>query len=162
MSDARWIVIPRWDEFQHPDVLRSNTPPWIKNWTRLLHDDAYLGLTDLQRAILHGLWLLYAATRRQVPLSTRSLSRQLNLRVSSVQLKALNDAGFIQLSASKPASPEKIRRETPFSPYKRTAKTEVESRPASAAYQPFQNGYPGATVDPVAALELARRLSRGQ
>lgn len=116
MSDERWIVIPRWDEFQHRDMARSKVPPWIRNWTRLLNDDAYLSLTAHQRAVLHGLWMLYALTRRQVSANTASLSRQLNVRVSSRQLQALNQAGFIHLSASNPAGkPASTDREREFS-----------------------------------------------
>lgn len=99
----RWIVIPRWDEFQHRDMARSSVPPWIKNFTKLMHDDAYLGLTGHQRAILHGVWLEYASARRQLALSTVSLSRRLNLRVTTAHLEALNDAGYIEFSDSRPA-----------------------------------------------------------
>lgn len=104
MDDGGWIVVPRWDEFQHRDMARSSVPPWIKTYTRLLHDDAYLGLSAHQRAVLHGLWLMYASHRRQLAANTASITRQLGLRVSSRQLKALVDAGFIEVSASKPAS----------------------------------------------------------
>lgn len=104
MSDSGWVVVARWDEFQHPDVARSKVPPWVKNHTRLLSDEAYLNLTPHQRAVLHGLWLEYARTRRQLTANTASLTRRLALRVTTRQLKALNEAGFIQIVASKPAS----------------------------------------------------------
>ena len=114
MADE-WIVMPRWDEFQHRDMARSDVPPWVKNYTKLLHDDAYLTLSSHQRAVLHGLWLSYASARRQLPLNTRSLTRQLQLRVMRRDLEALNHAGFIEFSASKPAGahavPEKRREE---------------------------------------------------
>ncbi len=97
-------MIPRWDEFQHRDMARSTVPPWIKNLTRLLSDEAYLGLTPNRRALLHGLWLEYARTRRQLPGNTASLSRRLAMKVTSRDLEALNHAGFLTFSASKPAS----------------------------------------------------------
>jgi len=103
MDGESWIVVPRWDEFQHRDMARSTVPPWIKNHTKLLHDDAYRGLTGHQRAILHGLWLEYASARRQLTLSTLSLSRRLGLRVSMQHIEALSRAGFIEVSASRPA-----------------------------------------------------------
>jgi len=103
MDGESWIVVPRWDEFQHRDMARSTVPPWIKNHTKLLHDDAYRGLTGHQRAILHGLWLEYASARRQLTLSTLSLSRRLGLRVSMAHIEALSRAGFIEVSASRPA-----------------------------------------------------------
>jgi hypothetical protein len=104
MSEERWIVIPRWDDFQHADAARSRTLPWIKSWTRLLSDNAYLDLTGHQRAILHGIWLEYARSHCQLTLSTVSLTRRLGLRVTTQHLEALNHAGFIHFSASKPAS----------------------------------------------------------
>lgn len=110
-----WIVIPRWEEFQHRDAGRSKVQPWIKNWTRLLSDDAYLSLTWEQRGLLHGIWLEYARARRHlcvvgVSSASRryagapSLSRRLGRTVRLTQLEALRDAGFIELSASRPAS----------------------------------------------------------
>lgn len=103
-APERWIVIPRWDEFQHRDMARSTIPPWIKTYTKLLHDEAYLSLTSHQRAVLHGLWLEYASARRHLLLSTTSLSARLRLRVMSRDIEALNHAGFITISASRPAS----------------------------------------------------------
>jgi len=114
----RWIVIPNWDGstgFQH---YKDRTPRWIKNYTELMSDDAYLGLTLHQRGVLHGLWLEYAAARRQIPDSTLAITRRLGDRVTRATLDALNHAGFITYSASKPlaqpeqpASPEKSREE---------------------------------------------------
>lgn len=119
-----WIVIPRWEEFQHRDADRVAVPTWIKTFTRLLSDQAYLDLTAAQRAVLHGIWLEYARTRRELPVSTTSLSRRLNLRVTQKTLDSLNHAGFIDISASKPArnhasttaSTEKRREEEPLTP----------------------------------------------
>lgn len=138
MREEGWIVVPYWDEFQHRDMARSDVPPWIKNYTKLLHDDAYLGLTGHQRAVLHGLWLTYASARRQLTLSTRSLTRQLQLRVMTRDLEALNDAGFIQISASKPAGAhaglEKNREEIPYIPLPtKPAKTSAQQQLMAAA-----------------------------
>jgi hypothetical protein len=104
----RFIVIPKWDELQHyKDVDR---PAWIKNYAKLLHDRRYLDLTGDQSAILHGLWLEYASSGRRLPLDTRSLTRRLNLRVTSAQLEALNHAGFIRFH-SRPALGRVVSRE---------------------------------------------------
>ena len=113
-----WITIPNWDGpegFQH---YKDRTPRWIKNYTELLHDDAYLQLTLVQRGVLHGLWMEYASARRQIPDSTLAVSRRLGQRVTRATLDSLNHAGFIAYVASKPlaeryqaASPEKIREE---------------------------------------------------
>jgi replicative DNA helicase len=93
-----YIEIPRWDDFQHTDATkRGRDPIWIKTYTRLLSDDAYLALTPVQRAVLHGLWLDYARSGRKVPENTSKLSRRLGLRVTKRTLEALEQAGFLQL-----------------------------------------------------------------
>ncbi len=129
-----WIHVNGWERHQHRDAARSNTPPWIKNWTKLLHDDAYLELTAHQRAVLHGLWLIYASSRRQVRVNTASLTRQLNLRVSSRQLEALNHAGFIRFSASKDASldVEEKRVEPQATPVAESLEIEVNGNKSEA------------------------------
>jgi len=99
MADLGWIEIPRWRDFQHYDPAKR-TPPWVKTYTRLMSDGAYLDLTGDQRAILHGLWLEYASSSCRLRAETRSLTRRLNLRVTRAQLERLEEAGFIRLSAS--------------------------------------------------------------
>ena len=118
-------MIPRWDGpdgFQH---YKDREPTWIKVYTRLLNDESYLRLTWVQRGVLHGLWMEYARSNRQIPDSTLSVTRRLGERVTRATLTALNHAGFIEFSASKPlarpeqtASPEQeveLERESPSS-----------------------------------------------
>lgn len=106
MTDERWIVIPRWDEFQHRDMARSSVPPWIKNLTRLLGDEDYLALTLMQRGILHGLWMMYASHRRVL---SESEARHFLCRSGAEArrwrdtMEALNHAGFIAIVAVRPA-----------------------------------------------------------
>jgi len=95
----QWLVIRNWDKFQH---YHDRQPIWIKNYTELLHDEAYLRLPEGTALVLHRLWLAYASTRARLPLDTRWLSRQINVRVTKQQLETLNHAGFIEFSASKP------------------------------------------------------------
>lgn len=46
----RWIIIPRWDEFQHRDAARTYVPTWIKNYVRQVERDGdYLRLSLAQR-----------------------------------------------------------------------------------------------------------------
>jgi hypothetical protein len=102
MNERRYIVIENWDGatgFQH---YKDRTPLWIKNYTELMSRDTYLDLTFHQRGVLHGLWLEYARARRQLPDSTVTISRRLGHRVTRATLDALNHAGFITFSASKP------------------------------------------------------------
>lgn len=97
MSEELYIEIPRWNEFQH---YSSRDPIWIKAYTRLLSDDKYLSLSAPQRALLHGLWILYAKSNRKVLANTSKLSRKLELRVTKRTLESLRDAGFIEILAS--------------------------------------------------------------
>lgn len=106
MKHDRWIVIARWNDFQH---YKNRDPLWIKTYTRLLRDDDYLDLSGHLRAVLHGLWLLAAENDGCVRDDTAMISRRLALRVTTPHIESLNHAGFIQLSASKPlakCSPE--------------------------------------------------------
>jgi hypothetical protein len=95
-----YISIRGWRRFQHYDPAKR-APRWIKNYTELLHDPAYLELTEHQALVLHRLWLTYASTRCHLPLTTSLLSRQLGLRVMTRDIDALNHAGFIDIVASK-------------------------------------------------------------
>ena len=103
MSEERWIVIPNWGRFQHYQKRAGEQvtrPDWIKNYGRLLHDDAYLKLTLRQRGILHGIWLLYASSGQQLGASVAQLGRLLGEdTVRTRDLEALSDAGFIAFSS---------------------------------------------------------------
>ena len=105
--DGGWIVIRNWDKFQH---YRDREPVWIKNYVRLLHDDNYLGLTFHQRGLLHGLWIAYAASGRQIRDSTASVHRMLGQRTTNAQLLSLNRAGFIDVLASAELELEKNKK----------------------------------------------------
>ncbi len=98
-----WIVIPRWEEFQH---YRDRDPKWIKVYTRLLADPDYLALTVRSRAVLHGLWMLYAASDGHVDGTSPSrLGHLLGIpAVRARDLERLNHAGFLTFSASKPVA----------------------------------------------------------
>jgi hypothetical protein len=76
VSPELWIEIANWDRFQH---YKDRNPPWIKNYTELLHNPNYLELPLRLRGILHGLWLLYAASHRKLPASTSYINRALGL-----------------------------------------------------------------------------------
>lgn len=97
MSADGYIVVRNWERFQH---YRDRTPPWVKTYTELLDDDAYRRLPGATRAVLHGVWMAYAKSRRTLPASTLELTRRLGLRVSGRQLEALVQAGFIDIVAS--------------------------------------------------------------
>jgi len=100
VSEGR-IIIPRWEEFQH---YKNRDPKWIKNYVRLLDDDAYMSLSLHARGVLHGLWMAYARSGANlgddVARLTRRLSSDRRDRVTTPTLLSLNHAGFIDLSAS--------------------------------------------------------------
>lgn len=97
VKDELMVEIVRWGDFQH---YKNRRPLWVKNYLSLIHNEQYRKLTPHQRAVLHGLWILYAASGRQLTANTASLSSQLGLRVSSRQLESLSHAGFIEVLAS--------------------------------------------------------------
>ena len=98
MSD-RWIIIPRWRDFQH---YTDRDPKWIKNYRAQLADDDYLNLSFAQRGLLHSLRLQYALSDGRVREDTVGLTKKLGRRVRKDSLEALENAGFIAFSASKP------------------------------------------------------------
>ncbi len=141
MSDDLWIVIPNWERFQH---YKNRNPTWIKVYTELSSDPDWDGLTLHQRGLLVTLWLEYARSRAQV--STTWVRKQVGRSYKVASLVSLSDAGFIQLSASRPlaigyhvASPEE---ET-----EREEETEQEldqeqtNHPSVLNYEPPENGW---------------------
>lgn len=109
------IVIPRWDGadgFQH---YKDRDPKWIKVYTRLNSDDDYFELSYHLRGVLLGIWLEYARSGRQLTGTPLALGRRLGHRITTQDLKRLNQAGFIELSLAdryQTASPEQNRLET--------------------------------------------------
>lgn len=119
----RFIVIPSWEKFQHRDVWKKSggRPPWIKNYTQLIHKDEYTDLTLSQRGLLHGIWLLYASSGQEVSEDTcRRLlcTNKGESRHLLGNLRALSDAGLIDISSH----PEKSREEESKKTLARTRK----------------------------------------
>jgi hypothetical protein len=100
ISPDDWIIVPRWEDFQH---YKDRNPTWIKVYARLLHNPRWLRLSLASRAVLLTIWLLYSQELGQVQVSLLHSYGQPGSGLP--QLKALNDAGFIKLSASKPLAP---------------------------------------------------------
>jgi hypothetical protein len=113
MDGDQWIVVCNWHKFQHyktRDGEQITCPDWIKNYVRLLHEDAYLRLTLQQRGLLHGLWLEYAMSGTCLRLDLYLVNRSLNVSAKMSTLEALRDAGFIEFS-SRPSLAQKRREE---------------------------------------------------
>lgn len=94
---AEYIWVARWDEFQTFQKKRGKpwAPPWVKLYTRILDEPAYLDLTPETRSLLVGLWALFGRSRGTVTKDTRRLTQQLHQRVTKAQLETLNHAGWI-------------------------------------------------------------------
>jgi len=130
-----WIVIPNWRRFQH---YKNRQPKWIKVYTELMSDPAFRALTLAQRGLLISLWLEYANSRASVTIKPGYVTQIAGQRVRKGQLEALIDAGFIEVSASKPlatryqkASPES----TTYSQERDDAATPVDGAAASRQQQ---------------------------
>jgi hypothetical protein len=102
-----WIVIPGWDKFQ---VYKYRNPPKIFLHTELIHRDDWLDLSDAAKGLLTLIWLEYAAANGQLKVSRLPTGARQSYR--RVSLEALNDAGFIELSARKPEGLRARARET--------------------------------------------------
>jgi hypothetical protein len=118
VSAERWIVVRNWDRFQH---YTDREPVWIKVYTELNSSDEWCELSLAARGLLVTLWVEYGRSRGQIRASAiPQLCRQKVLRKT---LESLVDAGFIEVSASKPLafarSREKSREETPKPPSRR-------------------------------------------
>ncbi len=160
-----FIEIPRWDEFQHLDATkRGRDPIWIKTYTRLLSDDAYLGLTPVQRAVLHGVWLEYARSGQRLPADTEQLSRRLGLRVRTGTLEEIKQAGFIDFGELATRR-RKRAVDTPLERRQDAVRTPL-ARPGDAVGSPIDQPEPHqqaetgaichATVTPLSRLEEKR------
>jgi len=132
MSDI-WIIVRNWERFQH---YKDRRPVWIKTYTELTGLDEYRALSLAARGVLHGIWIEYSNARGVIKLGA-SLSQRLGQHVSKQQLDSLVDAGFIELSASRPTTQrasletEKRREEPPLPPQGGSnASLEQNGRPA--------------------------------
>lgn len=103
---TRWIVIPNWNELQH---YKNRDPEWIKVYRRLLVKDEFLELHTRARSLLLGVWLLYASKDGVLREQPRSIAAALRQQVFSKDLELLEQAGFIEFSASKPLALSKQR-----------------------------------------------------
>lgn len=75
---------------------------WVKTYTALLSDPDYTELTETQRAVLHGLWMLFGLRGKPLEWSTRYLGRALTLPSKNLgtTLDILKSRNFIELCGS--------------------------------------------------------------
>jgi hypothetical protein len=142
MSKPRYIIIPNWDRFQH---YKDRRPAWIKNYTELLDKDEYWNLSGHQRGVLHGTWMAFARSDCQLPGDTLTLSRRLGVKVTTADIDALIQAGFLRLSASKVIA----KRKQVASPTRARARgrkeVEREKETETSVVSPTRNGPHDAT-----------------
>lgn len=141
-----WIVIPNWDRFQHYGNRRDT--PWIKVYTELNSRDEWLQLGVAERGLLCTIWLEFARAGGQCRASkVQSLCTK---SARSSHWQALIDAGFIQLSASRPLAlralargrEEKEKRTRVHAREQKPAATAtLEARTNAGAYRPFDDQY---------------------
>jgi len=157
-----------WEKFQH---YRDRHPVWIKVYTDLLSKTEYLELSTHRRGLLHGLWLEYARSGQALPNLNTKLAQRLGIfRVTSSDIEALNRAGFLEISASKPlasgyqdASPDLRGRDreeqaltTP--PFETGENREAESFAERSRRMPTDEEFAAIFEDPVLSKQNAYRL----
>ena len=97
-----YIYVKGWEEFQHPDAIRSDHMPWLKLHTKLMGNDDWLELSCPDRVLLQGIWMATARYGQgRVKADSRWLQGQFKVRKGS--LERLVQAGFITILASKAA-----------------------------------------------------------
>ena len=106
-----YIVVHNWERFQH---YRDRNPLWIKVYARLLQDPAYLRLSLAGKGLLTVIWLTYS--QQNCVVSVSDLRQICRSRVSNLTLDLLLEAGFIDISASKPLAAKKEKEKEKDSP----------------------------------------------
>lgn len=96
-----WISVRNWRKFQHYDPAKR-PPLWIKVYGDLLHNDDFLNLTAHRRGVLVTIWLEYALSKTCLRLDVKLLNSRLGLNTKMSDYEALENAGFIDILASKP------------------------------------------------------------
>lgn len=97
MPPEQFIWITRWRDFQHYKPNPDRGPAWIKTHTAQLADDRYLQLTDRQRALLHDLRMMFATFRGRLVYDRRMITRQRNVQTRDDDIKALTNAGLVDI-----------------------------------------------------------------
>jgi hypothetical protein len=105
-ASVGYVYVTGWDKFQHPDATRSGHMPWLKMYTDLLGNDAWLDLSAVDRCLLQTIWMLTASHgngRLKADQRWLMASAKLPYGPRSRSLERLNQAGFIEVLASKSA-----------------------------------------------------------
>ena len=121
----RWIIVPKWERFQS---YKARDPSWIKLYTRLNSHDEWLGLSTAARGMLTTIWVEYP--RSGGLLRVEKVMQLCGKSARSKHLEALNHAGFIEISSSKPRGLTRARARSREEEVLRTSSKERASRAA--------------------------------
>lgn len=94
---GKWIVIPKWEKFQH---YADRAPIWIKVQTDLNRTDKWRRLSMAERGLVVCLWIEYAASNGL--LRTSDVPGRIGQKIPSRTWDAIWDAGFVEFTASRP------------------------------------------------------------
>ena len=129
---SEWIVIPNWEKFQHR---ADRSLPWIKLYVELSGRDDWRQLSLSERGLLVVLWIDYARSKGRIRVLDVGNRAGLTPHYAHVSrhLKALSDAGFIEISDTPPLAHALAREEVevdktpPTPPQSGGAKTKSRS-----------------------------------
>jgi hypothetical protein len=153
MNADVWIVVPNWEKFQH---YKDRSPPWIKLYTELAHKDEWLALSGFARGVLVTIWIEYAQSQGRVRSS--AVHRQIRSRYTAGTLEALNHAGFIEFSASRPLA----HRYQDASPEREVLRTSLRERASARARTggSREHAEPNSRAPNVTAYQAAESMTR--
>lgn len=118
-----WIVVPNWEKFQH---YKDRNPVWMKLYFELNSRDDWRQLSYPQRGVLVSVWLEFGRSNGLLRLT--SLGGRLGKWFKNETLEALIQAGYIELSSSKPLALTRSR-ETEEEPSKEGSSQREAPRP---------------------------------
>lgn len=96
MATMRTWAIKDWDRFQH---YKKPKPVWIKLYRDLLRDYAFMQLSESERWIVIGLWIIAAETGNEIPDDPEYIRTSLKLK-RPPDLEKFSRLGFIQANGT--------------------------------------------------------------
>lgn len=88
----KYWQIPNWSEHQH---YKKPKPPWIKLHRDLIRDYEFMQLSDTDKWVVIGLWLIAAETGNKIPDDPGFIRSSLHLK-KCPELERLESLGWIR------------------------------------------------------------------
>lgn len=127
------LAIKDWKKHQH---YTDRRPPWIKLYTRLLDDPAFMGLCEAAQAQLVKLWVLAANMGHPLPNDPRLLAGKIGVR-GKFHLDAIIAAGFLNYCYQEPEEVgENLLAEVPENPTILSTESREQSTETTAREEP--------------------------